>query len=40
MTRNVQERAVRNSDRVWDLITVGVILAAAALSFVWFLPQP
>ncbi len=30
---------LERTERVWDLITVGVMLIIAALSFVWFLPQ-
>jgi len=27
------------NERVWDLLTVGVMLVVAALSLLWFLPQ-
>ena len=30
---------VERNETVWDLLTVGVMLVAAALTFVWFLPQ-
>ncbi len=30
---------IENTEKVWDLITVGVMLVAAALAFIWFLPQ-
>ncbi len=32
-------RYVENTERVWDLLTVAVMLVAAALAFVWLLPQ-